>query len=57
VEFLPLVNSPEGKIQEFKVSDVKFFLKYRYMFQRTGIEIWLCNKKRSILLVFEDHNI
>jgi factor associated with neutral sphingomyelinase activation len=39
---------------DFNATDVKFFIKYRYMFQHTGIELWLFNKKRSLLFVFDD---
>jgi len=46
-----------SKIWEFKLSDVKMFLNYRYMFKHIAIEIWFFNKKRSFLLVFEDKGI
>lgn len=42
---------------EFNLSDVKCFLKYRYLFKPIGLEIWLFNRKRSILLVFDDQII
>ena len=31
-------------------------MKYRYLMKHVGIEIWFYNKKRSILLAFEDTN-
>lgn len=35
-------------------TDIKYFIKYRYMFKNIGIEFWMYNKKRSYLFVFED---
>lgn len=46
VQFIPLINSPDSKTNEFKMTDIKFFLKYRYMFQNSALEMWLYNKKR-----------
>jgi len=48
------VNSVTNQVWEIKLSDVKAFLKYRYLFKHNGLEIWFYNKKRSFLLVFED---
>lgn len=52
--FCPLVNCIEAKMTERKLTDVKAFTKYRYLMKHIGIEIWFYNKKRSLLLVFED---
>ena len=52
-----MINCVAAKIWEFKLSDVKMILKYRYMFKHIAIEIWFFNKKRSFLIVFEDKNI
>lgn len=52
--FCPLVNCIEAKMTERKLSDVKAFTKYRYLMKHIGVEIWFYNKKRSLLLVFED---
>lgn len=51
------MNSVTSKVWEFKASDIKAFLKYRYMFKQIGIEIWLYHKKKSMLLVFEDKKV
>ncbi|KAL4465900.1 hypothetical protein ABPG74_004137 [Tetrahymena malaccensis] len=53
--FCPIINSIDSNIIEYKLSDVKGFLKYRYLMKHQGIEIWFYNKKRSLLLVFEDN--
>ncbi|EGR28693.1 hypothetical protein IMG5_170250, partial [Ichthyophthirius multifiliis] len=55
--FCPLINSIDQKIIECKLSDVKCILKYRYLMKHIGIEIWLYNKKRSLLLIFDDNKI
>lgn len=39
---------------ERKLTDVKAFMKYRYLMKHVGIELWFYNKKRSILLIFDD---
>ncbi|CAD8167100.1 unnamed protein product [Paramecium octaurelia] len=54
IKYIPLINSPKGKILMWQLTDIKFFLKYRYMFKQIGLEIWFFNKKRSVLLAFED---
>ncbi|CAD8111064.1 unnamed protein product [Paramecium primaurelia] len=56
LQFIPLINSPKGKIMQFMFTDIKYFLKYRYMFKNNGIEFWMYNKKRSYLFVFDDSN-
>jgi factor associated with neutral sphingomyelinase activation len=33
IKYIPLINNPKGKILMWSLSDVKFFLKYRYMFK------------------------
>ena len=55
--FYSLINCVQGIVWEYKLSDVKMFLKYRYMFKHVAIEIWFFNKKRSFLLVFEEKSI
>ena len=41
-------------VQEFNLSDIKSFVRYRYMFKQIGIEFWFFNKKRSMLIIFDD---
>ena len=55
--FYPIVNCPDQTTVEFSLRDVKHVSRYRYMFQHNGLELWMYNKKRSLLLVFEDKTV
>jgi factor associated with neutral sphingomyelinase activation len=55
--FYPIVNCPDQRTVEFCLRDVKHVSRYRYMFQHNALELWMYNKKRSLLLVFEDKTI
>ena len=55
--FYQILNNPYFQPIEISLSDIKEIIKYRYMFSSVGLEIWIFNKKKSFLFIFEDQNI
>lgn len=50
----PVLNNINEEKQEFDLNEVKFILKYRYIFKQIGISLWFHNNRHSTLLIFED---
>ncbi|CAM6005869.1 unnamed protein product [Sphagnum balticum] len=55
--FYPVINKIYSKNTVIKGNKVKAFMKFRYMFRHTAIEIWHHNSKKSILLDFYDNSV
>jgi len=50
----PILNNIYEEKQEYDFNEIKFILKYRFMFRDIGLSIWFHNKRNSSLFIFED---
>ena len=50
----PILNNIYEERQEYDFNEIKFVLKYRYLFKHNGLTIWFHNNRNSSLFIFED---
>jgi factor associated with neutral sphingomyelinase activation len=55
--FNPILNQIYSEPDQIKATRIKGFLKYRYLFKHTAIEIWQYNEESSVLLDFYEKDI
>lgn len=56
LNFYPVVNNIYKSAIQMKFSNIKAFIRYRYMFHHTAIEVWEYNNVHSTLLDLLDEN-
>ena len=56
INFYPIANNVYKEPLLIKFSNIKAFIRYRYMFRHTALELWEYNSTHSILLDLLDEN-
>lgn len=54
--FHPILNNIYEEPKEYNLNEIKYFMKYRYVFKQTALQIWFHNTKHSFLFNFENEN-
>lgn len=52
-EFHSLVNNPKKKVIRFNLKEIKFIVKYRYLYKYKGLNIFLSNFQKSKIIIFD----
>jgi len=53
VEFHPLINNPKKNFLKFNLKDVRFVMKYRYLYDYKALNLHLMNYKQQKIIIFE----
>lgn len=56
LNFYPIVNNINKSNIQIKFSNIKAFIRYRYMFRHTALEVWEYNTHYSTLIDLLDEN-
>jgi len=56
LNFFPVVNNIYKEPIQIRFSNIKAFIRYRYMFRHTAIEVWEYNVPHSTLIDYYDEN-